>query len=103
MDLFFSQSFKITPRDIIRKAGYAEFRDPNTKKISYVRRLTNTGFFPRFHVYIEFVGKQLKVNVHLDQKHASYHGNNMHSGEYDTPVVKEEAARVERWFLHFAD
>lgn len=102
MNLYFTQTFKITPRDIIRKAGYAEFRDPRTKQISYVRRLTNTGYFPRFHVYISFEGEKLKVHVHLDQKHASYSGHNMHSGEYDTPIVKEEAKRVERWFLHFA-
>jgi hypothetical protein len=80
-------------RDLIRRAGYAEFRDPNTRETSYVRRLRGD-FYPRWHAYLKTEGQNLVINLHLDQKQPSYHGSHAHSGEYDGPTVEAEAQRI---------
>lgn len=82
------------PRQLMRRAGYAEFLDPRTRKISYVRRLGSGMLYPRFHVYIDTQENGFTLNLHLDQKKASYKGCNMHSGEYDSDVVHQEGTRV---------
>lgn len=81
------------PRVAMQRAGYVEFRDPNTGETSFVRRL-GINFYPRFHVYAEEHGNELRVNLHLDQKQASYAGTRKHSGEYDGPLVEQEAERI---------
>lgn len=89
------------PRLLLEEAGYHEFRDPNTDKISYVMRLRG-GFYPRYHVYINKQSEAGGVfSLHLDQKKASYEGQRAHSGEYDGPLVEEEAARLTRWIQHY--
>lgn len=77
----------------IQRSGYASFRDPRTGEFSYVRRL-GTGFYPRFHLYLEERGNELVLNLHLDQKKPSYGVGHMHSGEYDGQTVEREAARI---------
>ncbi len=77
----------------MRQVGYAEFTDPNTGEVSYVRRLA-THFYPRFHVYLEMQSDHLRLNLHLDQKQPSYPGFRKHSGEYDGPTVEAEAERL---------
>lgn len=74
-------------------AGYYEFQDPRTGEISYVRRL-GTQYYPRFHVYVVEEGNGYRINLHLDQKQASYEGFTKHSGEYGGPLVEEEAGRI---------
>lgn len=83
------------PRDLIRRAGYAEFRDPRTGEISYVRRL-HLNFFPRFHAHLEKDGENVVINLHLDQKQPSYRARDVraHAGEYDGAVVTGEAERI---------
>jgi len=80
-------------RDLIRRAGYAEFRDPNTRETSYVRRLRGD-FYPRWHAYIEEQAENMIIRLHLDQKQPSYGGSHAHSGEYDGPTVEQEAIRI---------
>ena len=88
-----------SPYNFLRQAGYSIFRDPNTRQTSYTRRL-GSGFYPRFHIYINNeVNGQVELNLHLDQKHASYKSQSAHSGEYDSDVVKQEAERVRQWAL----
>ena len=80
-------------RNLLHKCGYAAFDDPNTKEVSYVRRLTSD-FYPRFHAYAEEKDEKLFINIHLDQKKPSYKGaDHMHSGEYEGEIVEREA----RW------
>lgn len=78
---------------ILRRAGYAPFTDPKSGDYSYIRRL-GTHFYPRFHLYVEQQAAGLKLNLHLDQKQASYQGHRKHSGEYDGPTVEAEAERL---------
>jgi hypothetical protein len=81
------------PENLIRRCGYAKIVDFKTDEISYVRRLSS-GFYPRFHVYIQEFEKYFEVSLHLDQKKVSYEGQRAHSGEYDGPAVKTEAQRI---------
>ena len=102
MKIPFQGRYQLQPRELIRKAGYAEFRDPRTRQISYVRRLSGSAYYPRFHCYLELKDGGFQVNLHLDQKQASYKGTNMHGGEYDGPVVEQEGARIRETIQHYA-
>ncbi len=81
------------PEVFMRRAGYAYLRDRHTGQDSFVRRLSGN-FYPRFHVYLVHMGENVIFNLHLDQKKPSYDGMNAHSGEYDSEIVKSEAARI---------
>ena len=81
------------PDVVLRRAGYVPFHDPRSGDESYVRRL-GTHFYPRFHLYVDKHGGKLRLNLHLDQKQASYEGFRKHSGEYDGPTVEAEAERL---------
>ena len=80
-------------RNLMRKVGYGE--KPGFKgQISYTRRVQGYDF-PRFHAYLEESGDgSVQVNLHLDQKPASYEGSHAHSGEYEGPLVEREMARI---------
>lgn len=95
MRLIFPGKPPMHPRMVMRKAAYAEFIDPKSGEQSFVRRLTN-GFYPRFHAYVEVKEGEWSVNLHLDQKQASYSGHTKHSGEYDGEVVEQEGARIKQ-------
>lgn len=83
-----------SPYNLLRRAGYAPFRDPKTNETSYTRRL-GSNFYPRFHAYINSESNgPLEINLHLDQKHASYQGQRAHSGEYDSDLLRQEAERL---------
>lgn len=86
-------SIAYQPDVVLRRAGYTPFRDPRSGDDSYVRRL-GTHFYPRFHLYVDEEAGGLKLNLHLDQKQASYQGYRKHSGEYDGPTVEAEAERL---------
>ena len=77
-----------------RRAGYT-FQKREGDEMAFVRRLTDQPF-PRFHLFVIIVGFQFHVNFHIDHKAASYEGQNMHSGEYDSDskILKEEAERI---------
>lgn len=83
------------PKQLLRRSGYHEFVDPNTRKVSYVRSLQPAGFYPRFHAYLEEESDGFVIQLHLDQKQASYRGSHMHSGEYDGETVEQEGRRIQ--------
>ena len=78
----------LNPLEAVRRCGYGLINPQNNP--SFVRRL-GTFNYPRFHAY---VGDR-DINLHLDQKQASYEGYGAHSGEYDGEVVEREARRIE--------
>lgn len=81
-------------QQFLQRAGYASHRNRLGNRLSFVKRLS-AGLYPRFHLY---VGKNLSgrtyFNLHLDQKQPSYLGAHAHSGEYDGPLVANEAERL---------
>ncbi|MFH1631440.1 MAG: hypothetical protein ABIA47_00230 [bacterium] len=82
--------------EVLRKAGYSPFNDPNTGEDSFILRLTS-GFYPRFHLYLHDQGSAVVFNLHIDQKKPSYKGTSAHAGEYEGPTVEKEAARLAGW------
>jgi len=85
--------FKEDSRTFLRRCGYAEFNDYNSGKTSYTRRF-GSDFYPRFHIYVKDVEGKDIINLHLDQKKPSYAGSTAHSGEYDGPLIEQEARRI---------
>jgi hypothetical protein len=80
-------------RNLLRRAGYGEQRT-RSGQISFVRRVSGERF-PRYHAYVEDTpGGGMQVNLHVDQKEATYEGSSAHSGEYEGPVVEREMERI---------
>ncbi len=88
-------SLKYNLREALRKCGYFSILDRRSNKQSYVRRLSESQHYPRLHLYIEVKDSYYQFSLHLDQKKVSYAGQKAHSGEYDEPLVKEEAERIQ--------
>ncbi len=61
-----AQKFGANIRNLMRKIGYVELRDPRSQKVGYVRRLRH-GFYPRFHIkpYRDEEGN-LILDLHYD-------------------------------------
>ncbi|MEI6288103.1 MAG: hypothetical protein WCP18_00750 [bacterium] len=79
----------LSPIDAIRHCGYGLVNDRRNPEQSFARRM-GSGIYPRFHVYLE----THFINLHLDQKQASYEGQSKHSGEYSGDTVEHEASRI---------
>ena len=93
MKITIPNKLNTTTRNAMRQCGYVEMLDRRSGQTSYARGLAR-GRYPRFHVYIKEAGENLLVNLHVDQKQASYERHNAHSGEYDSEVVKQEWQRI---------
>lgn len=91
----------VSADELLKRAGYSFHRDDRSGKDSYARRL-GSGFFPKLHMYVSESAEQIVLNLHLDQKQASYEGSNMHSGEYDGEVVEAEIARLKQFAIQYA-
>ncbi|MCX6785540.1 MAG: hypothetical protein NTZ18_01650 [Candidatus Komeilibacteria bacterium] len=81
-------------RDILRKCGYFGLADRFSGQISYVKRLSQSQYYPRFHLYFTETEDNFNFKLHLDQKKPSYQGSTAHSGEYNDPIVAEETDRI---------
>jgi hypothetical protein len=87
----------------MRRAGYAFLRrDEQRGDMSFVKRISN-GDYPRFHVFVRAgEGGRTEINLHLDQKKASYQGSHAHSGEYgeeENKWLEVEAEAIKREFI----
>lgn len=74
---------------LLRKANYSSVKN------SFIKPLGKAGF-PRFHAYITQEKDNLIFNLHLDQKKPVYKGTSAHSGEYNSPIVEQEAERIKQ-------
>lgn len=80
-------------RNMMRRLGYGELQK-RSGQLSYAKRVSG-GSFPRYHAYVEDLsGGSMQVNLHIDQKEASYQGSHAHSGEYEGPLVEQEMQRI---------
>jgi hypothetical protein len=93
MKKFFPGPLNDNARNMMRKLGYGEHTG-HGGQMSYTRRVTNQPF-PRYHAYVEDYNGGIQINLHVDQKEASYHGSSVHSGEYDGRLVDEEMERIQ--------
>lgn len=96
MKVVYDRAVLKNPLEVMRKAGYSAFTDPNTGEESFVLR-TSSEFYPRFHVYIVERGNEIEVSLHLDQKKPSYGQSHAHSGEYEGTTVEREMRRIDGW------
>lgn len=92
MNTFIPGPLADTARNLLRRAGYGEHRG-HEAQLSYVKRIHGTPY-PRYHAYVEDRNGGMQLNLHLDQKEASYSGSRAHSGEYGGPLVERESARI---------
>jgi hypothetical protein len=91
-----------SPLNILRRAGYAFLRrDERVGELSFVKHVGSADF-PRFHIYVKMIGPySSEVNLHLDQKGASYGGTTAHGGEYNVEEnqwLEKEAGMIKREF-----
>lgn len=82
-------------QQFFRQAGYYPLNDRRASSPSFVRRLSRD-YYPRFHVYYSLEDDGYLLNLHLDQKKASYSGQKAHSAEYDGDLVENEIIRLKR-------
>lgn len=92
MNTFIPGPLADTARNLLRRAGYGEHRGREAQ-LSYVKRIHGTPY-PRYHAYVEDRNGGMQLNLHLDQKEASYGSGHAHSGEYSGPLVERESARI---------
>lgn len=94
MKLFLTQAdLNIPYPAFLKRAGYIYITDRKTGHSSFVRPFGNNNY-PRFHIYVNEEADKFIFNAHLDQKQVSYEGVSAHSGEYDSPLVKQELERI---------
>jgi len=79
--------------EVARKIGYIIIDTRENNEYNMVRKI-NFDNYPRFHIYAKHAGDRLIINLHLDQKRPIYKGTHAHSGEYEGPVVENEADRI---------
>ncbi|MBI4256684.1 hypothetical protein HY626_01345 [Candidatus Uhrbacteria bacterium] len=92
MKQFFTGPLSDNARNLLRRMGYGEQRT-RAGQISYVKRVAGERF-PRYHAYVEDLNGGIQVNLHVDQKEASYEGTSAHAGEYEGPIVEHEMRRI---------
>ena len=76
-----------------RAIGYVIIDTKPNAEYNLVRKLTGQNY-PRFHIYLKQAGVRFIFSLHLDQKKPSYAGSHAHSGEYDGPLIEDEANRI---------
>lgn len=80
---------------IMRRCGYApDGRDERTGEVRFFKSLGGRRY-PRFHLYAVVQDDEAILNLHLDQKQPSYQGSSAHSGEYEGPLIEQEASRIQ--------
>jgi hypothetical protein len=86
-----------SPLNALRRSGYSfQRKDERTGEMSFVKR-AGSGDYPRFHIYASQDERgTVQINLHLDQKKASYEGATAHSGEYEENKWLEREAEIIR-------
>ena len=92
MNIFIPPPLPDHARNLLRRLGYGEAVG-HGGQTSFARRAGGAPY-PRFHAYVEDRDGGVQINLHLDQKLASYEGAHAHSGEYDGPLVIQEIERI---------
>ncbi len=85
--------------NIGKKIGYFCIgRGKSEAEFSFIRPLDRRDF-PRFHLFIrKDKGKNIRFNLHLDQKKPSYGKYSVHNAEYESPLIENEASRIKSFF-----
>lgn len=92
MKQFFPGPINEHARNLMRRVGYGE-QQTRSGQLSYTKRISGERF-PRYHAYVEDKDGGIQINLHVDQKEASYQGTSAHAGEYEGPLVEREMQRL---------
>lgn len=87
MKFIIRNTTKYNQSRLMRYLGYVPFHE------SYTRRL-GSGYYPRFHIYTKEDGDTVIINIHLDQKKASYQNQVAHSADYEGKLLEKEKNRI---------
>ena len=90
---FVIKDLKENISSVARKIGYFILEAKNPNEYNMVKKLTSENY-PRLHVYVKQAGDRFNFSLHLDQKQPNYEGSHAHGGEYEGPIVEEEAERI---------
>lgn len=80
----------------MRELGYSTLPLSKNKALNFQKRLT-ADIYPRLHIYVKEGRGARILNIHLDQKKASYEGYSAHSGEYEGELVENEIKRIQEY------
>jgi len=88
--------------NVLRRLGYSfQHRVDETGEMSFIKLMGGWNY-PRFHIYAKQPGfGKVEINLHIDQKKASYEGTSAHSGEYeigDNEWLQKEAEMIKKEF-----
>ena len=79
----------------MRRLGYAPYRNRQGNE-SFVKRIQGNDF-PRFHLYINKEdGTELNCSIHIDHTAPVYSKGRAHRGDYESPVLSAEVARIRK-------
>ncbi len=100
MQIIFPQSRGLNWRVMLSRLGYHDHIERKSRQLSYIHRLKSLQY-PRFHVYLEMLDQDVRLNIHLDEKMASYEGQTRHSGDYDGELVRKEVERIKQFIMTY--
>ena len=80
--------------NLFRSLGYV-FIEQTNEEWNFAKKISGADY-PRFHCYAKKENSNLVINLHLDQKKPSYGGSSAHAGEYDGPLIEQEASQILR-------
>jgi hypothetical protein len=98
MQFIIPQSRNLNWKILMNRLGYHEHYDQRSQQTSYIRRLRSLNY-PRYHVYLEMRGDDMRINIHLDEKQVSYEGQARHSGDYGSELVQREGERLKSYIV----
>lgn len=98
MDVSYTLRKPINLMNTLRQAGYHPIHDYSSGQDSWVRTLGRL-HYPRFHLYVQGSPTTVELSLHIDQKQTTikFAKGRRHAGEYDSPIVQNEVARLQRW------
>lgn len=79
-------------QNLMRKVQY-HYLGERSGQLSFSKPL-GSNRYPRFHIYLKQDSTEISMNIHLDQKGASYQGTTAHSGEYNGSLIEKEIERI---------
>lgn len=87
---------KDNPYRLLRRFGYGFIRDRRSGSESLVKRL-GSGFYPRFHMYVEEEDGLVVFSLHLDHKQATHYSPHRHNAEYQGEMVEKELENLKNF------
>lgn len=100
MIIKFNKQFTQNPLNLMRKIGYRQWRDPRTKKESFIRHL-GASYYPRFHAYPRYdQDDNFMIDLHFDWRRPMHKIGIKSTEGQESEVVQKEVARIKSILEH---